>query len=369
MKRVGFLKFPLEASRGGAERHTLELAKYLGLRGLAVKVFTSDEYLFRMFEKARLPRQRLFFGPEPTSKNALLQWPLTAFRGQLKLRKVLREFRTGDVLVFQSLTEKLLLTKPARRLGLKVIWLEHKVPGRWLVKNPLRYSFLRLAKQVRAVTVSQFAKNEFLKLGIGAPNLTVISPGVEVKIAAGRDLLRPKTSKYYTIGVLGRLEPEKGIYEFLQELASPLKTRPRWRIMLAGEGEYEEKIARLVADQNLQEQISLLGYVENLQKFFSQISVLSYPTKAAESFGLAALEAQSFGVPVVASNLGALPEIVIHEKTGLLVEWNKPSSWLEALQRLSSPELQEKFSLNATEKARDFSLDKALQSFAQLLEA
>ena len=347
---ICFFKFPLEDSLGGAEFHTLKLARHFAALGRDVKLFTSDQKLFRLFEKNNLPRQRIIIGPEPVSRAALCRWPITYLRACFAFKKILKTVPPGSVFLFQSLTEKIILTSMALRKGIKVFWLEHKVPGRWLRANPLLGNYRRLAREVQIITVSNFAKERFLQLGAKNNRIDVVYPGINIP---PRQSSRPGKGPF-TIGILSRLDPEKGIFNFLQILVSVLQKHRDWKVLVAGSGKELEKIVGLIKTGGLEDRIKMIGFLKDKTDFFSRISVLVYPSRVAESFGVAALEAQGHGVPVIATKLGALVEIIKHGETGLLVEPDNPEQWGQSLERL---EFDREFAAAVSENGRLASLN------------
>lgn len=335
---IYFLKFPLVPSLGGAEFHTLQLAREFQERGQQIKLATSDQHLFRLFEKNKLPRLRMFAGWEPTSKWALLLWPLTFLIARHKLGKLIRHAPAGSTFFCQSLIEKLALFPSLEGRGQgRVIWIEHKVPGNWLKFNPLKFWYLRRAKKVKVITLSQFAKHAFIALSVPERNIQVVPPAIKsVILNAGK---RSEESQF-TIGILSRLAPEKGVLEFLQTLRPHLPNHPDWHVLIAGEGSESDKIKNFIRIKNLESKIKVLGFVYDKDGFFSQISVLVYPTKVPESYGLAAAEAISRGIPVIAPRLGALPEIIIHGQNGWLI--TNDNEWIEYLEKLNLPRGRDK---------------------------
>lgn len=346
---IYFFKFPLEDSLGGAEWHTLKLAEHFRKQGKAVRLITSDHFLSELFQKRGLDWKNMFVGWEPTSKLALLLWPLTYFLAQRKFKTLLRGTPAGEIFFLQSLTEKLLLTPLALRQKIKVIWIEHKVPGRWLKLNPLLPRFRELAQAVSLLTVSNFTKQEFVKLGIPERNIHVIYPGVET------DHVATTPPPNFTIGLLSRLAPEKGVKNFLEIIAPALATHKTWKILVAGTGPEKQKIQNFIRSQKLETKIRMLGYVTDLDEYLAKISVLVYPSLALESFGLAVAEALSRGIPVVASKLGALPEIIEHQKTGFLVESNQPEQWRQFLELLENQDAYQTMSHNTMQNRKKFS--------------
>ena len=374
---IFFFKFPLVASLGGAEFHTLKLAQHFHAQGRQIKLITSDQHLFRLFEKHGLPRQRTFLGWEPTSKWSLLLWPLTFLIAKIKLKNIVAAAPADSIFFCQSLTEKLifpgLLIKP-NTYNLKPVFIEHKIPGRWLKLNPLKFLYLYYARRVTIIAVSGFVKNEFIKLGVPEKNIQVIYPAVHnppQPSASKRERvpplkLRGGEGELFTIGILSRLDPEKGVLGFLTSLLPYLPNHPNWKILIAGEGRQKQEIQQFIWQNHLQNHIELLGFIYNTAEFFSKISVLVQPSRNPEAFGLTVLEAMSHVIPVIAARIGALPEIITHGIDGFLVS-SVNNGWIEYLTELENPATCEKISAAALHTAQSFSETKMFEAFDQLL--
>ena len=351
-----FFKFPHTPSLGGGEFFSLRIAQVLRKGGYAVRLITSDQRLLRLFEKHGLPRRRATLGFEPVSAGYLLLWPLTRALATFKVRRWLRKIKPGDAVFLHSLTEKLLLTRPAKRRGANVYWLEYKIPGKWLWRNPLLRRYRQNAKRAKLITTSKFACDAFGKIGVAPENLAVLYPGVEIA-----------PSPYpndFTIGVLSRLDPEKGTKEFLRLMTPLLENHPAWRLLIAGVGREESAIKQIAAAHP---QMHLLGLVSERREFFAEISVLAYPTGAEETFGLSLLEAQSCGRPVVASRRGAVPEAVAAGESGFLIPPADTALWAEALEKLSGRETFPAMSDAALKQAEQFSVVNFEQGLRNLM--
>ena len=93
-------------------------------------------------------------------------------------------------------------------------------------------------------------------------------------------------------------------------------------LVIAGEGEQELTLKTMVKNLGLEKKIQFIGWVrqEEMPKFLSEIDIFVMPTVVPESFGVAALEALAMELPVVASNIGGIREVVKDTSTGILVE-------------------------------------------------
>jgi alpha-maltose-1-phosphate synthase len=122
----------------------------------------------------------------------------------------------------------------------------------------------------------------------------------------------------------GRLNPHKGITALLDSAAQVIAKYPDVRYLLVGEAdsrEFNQQIERLLdRHQGVRDRTTLLGKVpRNQLAALYQIADLALVPSVYEPFGYASIEAMAAGVPVIASNVGGLGEIVQHGQTGLLV--------------------------------------------------
>ncbi len=141
------------------------------------------------------------------------------------------------------------------------------------------------------------------------------------------------------------------------------------RLLLVGDGPEMNRVEREVSNLGLAEKVKFLGKQESVREILQMTDVFLLPS-ANESFGLVALEAMACGVPVVASNVGGLPEVVQHGRTGYLAQVGDVQGMSEAVVRLLiDPELYQKFSQQALIWARQsFPLDKGVRSYEKVYE-
>ncbi len=133
----------------------------------------------------------------------------------------------------------------------------------------------------------------------------------------------------FVVGFIGRLTQRKGWQEFI-ETANLLKDNSSIRFVIAGDGEDKEKLLSLISSYKL-DNVIYLGYVSNPGWFYSLIDCLVIPSHY-EPMGITAIEAQAMGVPVIASNVTGLNEIITNENA-ILVEPKNVQELKKAINR------------------------------------
>lgn len=141
------------------------------------------------------------------------------------------------------------------------------------------------------------------------------------------------------------------------------------RLLLVGDGPEMVRVEREVVKLGLEKEVVFLGKQESVKEILQMVDVFILPSEQ-ESFGLVALEAMACGVPVVASRVGGLPEVVEHGKTGYLAEVRDVQGMSEAVLRLLTDELRYKsFSEQAVSRAQEmFPVEKAVKGYEAVYE-
>ncbi|WP_353827038.1 glycosyltransferase [Agromyces sp. SYSU T0242] len=144
-----------------------------------------------------------------------------------------------------------------------------------------------------------------------------------------------------TVGFLGRLVPEKGVLLLLDALV----TEPRLRLRIVGSGPLAAELPSRAAAAGVADRVELVGAVDpsripEVLRSFDVLAIPSMPTPSwTEQFGRVAVEAMACGVPVVASDAGALPDVV--GGAGLLVPTGDAAALAEALVEAAGPRAAE----------------------------
>ncbi len=135
------------------------------------------------------------------------------------------------------------------------------------------------------------------------------------------------------LGVVGRLRPEKGHAVALEAFSILRGQGVTFRAVFIGEGAERSRIEEVIAENGLGDVVQVPGATQAIATVLAMVDVLVVPS-LAESFGIAAIEGLAAGLPVVASNVGGLLDIIRPEENGLLVPPSDPGALAEAIGRL-----------------------------------
>ncbi len=123
---------------------------------------------------------------------------------------------------------------------------------------------------------------------------------------------------------------QKGIKDLLEATPLILNKYPEVRILIAGEGPLKEKLQLKSSKMGLEKRVYFLGYYDNLEDFWASLDLFVLPSHT-EGMGIVLLEALASKVPVVATSVGGIPEIITSGKHGLLVPPKNPQALAEGV--------------------------------------
>ena len=140
------------------------------------------------------------------------------------------------------------------------------------------------------------------------------------------------------IEFLGRLERQKGAEVLIRAASKVCSKHQRAHFVIAGDGSERAKLESIARASGLTDRVHFLGWIAGVGSFLKQLDIFAMPS-LWEPFGLAAAEASFFGVPIVASSVDGLCELVEDRSTGLLVPPEDADALADALIELAlSPE-------------------------------
>lgn len=214
------------------------------------------------------------------------------------------------------------------------------------------------------VTLSESMKNKLLADGIEP--IEVVHNGVPERPP------RPPLTAPPTVAFAGRLVSEKGVDFLLKAFTKVKKQVPNAQLLIAGQGVEMGNLQALAAELGVSESVRWLGHLphEQMERYFDAAWVQVVPSLWAEPFGNVTTEAMMRGTAVIASAVGAQPEIVVNGETGFLISPNNVEALTEALLRLlQSRQLCEQMGQNGRQRAVNyFSEDRRTEKFLDIYQ-
>ncbi|EGH3091247.1 glycosyltransferase family 4 protein [Salmonella enterica] len=253
----------------------------------------------------------------------------------LKLFRIMRDFRPHLVIChsghdsniigltrlfiwrirFRIIRQKTYLTRKTKSFSLNYFCDEVIVPG-----TSMRKHLIQEGVRTRITIVPPGFYFQKLREDSRVP----LPLHVQTWLASGRD--EP------VIVQVGMLRPEKG-HEFMLKLLSSLKQEGRefrWLIVGGGCPESEARLQSQVDNLGMHNNVLIAGNVFPASPVYQIASLLVMPSEN-ESFGMVLAEASAFSVPVLASQVGGIPDVIQHNRTGTLLPVGDASAWIHAL--------------------------------------
>lgn len=202
------------------------------------------------------------------------------------------------------------------------------------------------AKMDRIICNSSATVETCGRHGVPVDDAVVIPPGINpdefYDEETGRDEMKQVVAKYSDINVgrkttllsVGRIIERKGHHWFISDVLPRLGDE--YVYLVAGDGEFLDKIEAEIEANGLEDQVALLGYVsdDDLETLYNGCDLLVMPNIPVEGdmegFGMVNTEAASCGLPVVASDIDGISDAVIEQQTGVLVP-QEPSTFADAI--------------------------------------
>jgi glycosyltransferase involved in cell wall biosynthesis len=201
----------------------------------------------------------------------------------------------------------------------------------------------------KIICVSRHTQKECVDRGIPAEKIWVIPNGInpsDFQVRESREVCRAESTKRLGIPLegkkilltVGRLVPRKGVAWFVKEVMPNLASS--YLYLVVGDGPDFKRISLLVRQFSLEDRVFLLGRVteRNRNRLLHSSDVFIMPNIQVdgdvEGFGIAAIEAGSCGLPVIACNMQGLRDAVLHGRTGFLVEAGNTRQFLDRIREM-----------------------------------
>jgi glycosyltransferase involved in cell wall biosynthesis len=220
--------------------------------------------------------------------------------------------------------------------GAKVIFVRHQVDRirkttRWLIANRVN----------RVVAVSKAVRDALLRSGVPPGKIAVIHNSIPLEQFSPARIDRAEVrrelgigSDDIVVGLVGKLNRGKGVYDALAAVGTVSERHPGVRLLYVGEGPERTALEEEAERMLLREKVIFAGLRRDVARMYAAMDIFTLPSTCEEAFGMVLIEAMAMAKPVVATRVGGIPEIIDHEVSGLLVPPHDAAALASALSRL-----------------------------------
>ncbi|MCB9240622.1 MAG: glycosyltransferase family 4 protein [Flavobacteriales bacterium] len=224
-------------------------------------------------------------------------------------------------------------------------------------------------QSIRAIVCVSQAIEEMVRTDLDSPShpfITTVHSGVDLgrfdHINKGK--LRSELGiddDVFLVGNVAALADHKDYPTFLRT-AQQLQDERDIRFVIIGTGPMEEEIKQMAVELNVTDRVTFLGFRTDLQALFADLDVFLFPSKT-EGLGTSVLDALGYGVPVVATRAGGIPEIIDHDVNGLLADVGDHEQLAHFIQQLKADAAKRTDLIRAgREKLKQFSHEQTAQN-------
>ncbi|MEK7274035.1 MAG: glycosyltransferase family 4 protein [Candidatus Desantisbacteria bacterium] len=207
-----------------------------------------------------------------------------------------------------------------------------------LRKNPISWIKYRMGVH-RIIAVSNAVKQVLVSDGIHQEGIDVVYDGIDVEWFSrdmNNDYLYQELGLnpcYPIVGIIAALAPHKDHKTFLQACSHVKKINHQVQFLIVGDGELKWKLQQMTRRLNIENNVIFAGFRDDIPQILSILDVFVV-SSYLEGLNTSILEAQSSGIPVIATKTGGIPEIIRDRINGLLVLPQHPESLAEGIMQL-----------------------------------
>jgi len=180
---------------------------------------------------------------------------------------------------------------------------------------------------------------------------------------------KPLRARDSLVGYIGRLSEEKGILNFVEAIPKVLEREDNVKFLIGGDGQLRDGIEKYLAQANLNDKVKLPGWIphDELPKYLNELKLLVLPSYT-EGLPNIMLETMACGTPVLATPVGAIPDVIKDGETGFIMENNSPECIAKNVAKaLHHPNL-EQIAQNARALVeKEFTYEAAVEGYRRIL--
>lgn len=268
----------------------------------------------------------------------------------------------------------------ARDLPIKKLHTEHTYTQEFRLGNPLlHWGHLRAMRTLdrwtdQVIAVSNAVKKFMVDSRLTKPHkVTMIYNGITTKTQniaeADVNAFREKfnlSKSDIVIGTVGSFNPAKDTATLIHAFSRVAAKWPKAKLVLIGSGPLKHDLEKLVRKLQIEDRVRFIGALDNILPAMKTFGLFVLPS-LSEAFGITLLEAMKAEVPIVASRVGGIPEIITNKLNGILVEPKQPKKLAAAILNLiNDRKLQRKLVGNYAATLKKFSADAMVKQTEQV---
>jgi len=242
--------------------------------------------------------------------------------------------------------------------------------GRWTVRQ-----------NTKVIAISEAVKQYLIRECVPEHQIVRVYDGVDLQQYQPHKSIPPSvphhtSPPFVKVGLIGQIGERKGHLYLLEAARMMIQTHPEVRFWIVGKepdhskGRYTELLCQYVKENHLEPYVKFWGFRTDIPEILARLDILVLPS-LQEPFGKIVIEAMAMEKPVVASNVGGVPEIVADGKTGLLISPGNADAIRQALEQLiMDRETREQMGIEGRKRVEQmFSLEKNVRKIEQVYKA
>jgi glycosyltransferase involved in cell wall biosynthesis len=369
---------------GGVETILIKIRPYLSVKGYNVKTLTSDlkadkeyfgDYTFKSFNHTG-PLKFFFFLFNPSSFFVLKKL-LKEYKPDIIHLHTMNQITPSALFLLKKYPTVMTLHGPESFLSKLLLWFlqpwnfnkhVYRKEGLNMIGKFTYFYFNSIQKFLYKFTLKNVDVFTAPSKYIQNMAKTDVSPIIHLPNFIDLQKFHELTNNYNLLFV-GRLEKMKGTEFLIRAISLIINVFPQTTLTIVGDGPDKADLFNLTNKLQLEKYIQFVGWVEHkdLDTYYEKASSVVVPSSWVEAFGIVILEAMSAGRPVIATNIGGIPEIIDDGVNGYLVKPENPEQIAEKVIKLFSEEsLLKDLGRNARKKAEEFSIDKYVDNLEKI---
>jgi glycosyltransferase involved in cell wall biosynthesis len=218
------------------------------------------------------------------------------------------------------------------------------------------------------VAISKSIHSQLQTGGLPKSKIRIIYEGMDLSLYPASPPLRPRSPEEpMVVGTVAHLSREKGL-QYLIEAASQIPAvKERLRFVIVGDGDCLQELRALVQAKGLEDIFQFAGFHTNISQYMKTFDVFALPS-LSEGLSSAILEAMAASLPIIATDVGGIPELVQDGDNGLLVSPADSAALARAIEHMAdNPEAARRMGLRGRERMEEqFTLERKILETEQL---